>query len=945
LALTNERALNVLILEDQPSDAELALHALRRSGFVPVWRRVDTEDGYRAALDPALDLILADHTMPQFDSLRALEVMQEHGLDIPFIVVSGTIGEEQAVEALAHGASDYLLKDRLTRLGSAVERALERRRLRDERRAADDALRASEYNYRMLLDQAADGIVVADPAGRILLANSRVHSMLGYSPDELRGRALTEFIDTDDLTAHPMRAAELRAGATLLNERLLSRKDGSLLPAETSSTCLDDGRIQVIVRDITERKQAEERLREAERSFRSLVEQSSAVLYRTPAARLDAVLYVSPRVVELTGVSQEEWLEHGDDLFAQLLHQDDRDWVLAHEEQANRTGMPFRIEFRFIARDGHVVWIQDEARLIHDDGGQPLYWQGFWIDISERKRAEDALRRSEELYRTLAHHFPNGYVILFDRELRAQIAEGEALADFGLTSEMVEGRTAREVLPEALSRLLEPYLQAALDGVASSREVTTDTSTYLVHMLPVRDQDGTIFGGLTVGQDITERKKFERQLEQQMFFDALTGLPNRALFQNRLAHAVERAARDDAAIAVLAFDLDRFKTINESLGQAVGDAVLQAVAERLTASVRSVDTVARISADEFAILIEDMSHDSMPIDTARRIITPLALPVMIDHTETVLTASVGIAVETPRPGQSLDLLRDASAALFRAKSRGRGQFELFDASLQTQALAQLALEADLRRAIDRGELCVVYQPIIDLGTTSIVGAEALVRWQHPDRGLISPDKFIPLAEESDLIVDIDRFVLAEACRRLNSWNRLRTSEQRLHVSVNLSARNLRQPDIGEQIAGILSTSDCSPQQLQLELTESILLADADATFATLNGLRAFGIRLAIDDFGTGYSSLSYLTHFPVDVVKIDRSFISWPGMSQRMLPIVAGITQLCHALELTVVAEGIETAGQLARTKVAGCDYAQGYFFSKPVPAADFEVLLRTSAA
>jgi diguanylate cyclase (GGDEF)-like protein len=433
-----------------------------------------------------------------------------------------------------------------------------------------------------------------------------------------------------------------------------------------------------------------------------------------------------------------------------------------------------------------------------------------------------------------------------------------------------------------------------------------------------------------------ERKRAhaaELALLHQAFHDGLTGLPNRALLLDRLSHALARGERRPTHTAVLFLDIDRFKGVNDSLGHAVGDHLIVAVADRLRSVVRPGDTVARFGGDEFVILCEELDHEREAVAIAERMAHSLVVPFHLGDRRIVLTASIGVAFASSSSRETADsLLRGADCAMYRAKERGRHRIELFDDDMRARALARLETENDLRTAIDEGQLRVYYQPVVELPDTRVIGVEALVRWEHPHRGLVLPSDFIPLAEESGLILPIGALVLREACGQVAMWNGAHRRRAALSASVNLSAHQLVFPGLAEVVAQALADSALDPKLLCLEITETVLMEEAASSRAALDSLKELGVQLAVDDFGTGYSSLLYLRRFPVDVLKVDRSFVSGLGQSPADTAIVAGVVGLAHALGLVPVAEGVETPEQAARLVELGCSLAQGYLWSRPLP-------------
>ena len=441
--------------------------------------------------------------------------------------------------------------------------------------------------------------------------------------------------------------------------------------------------------------------------------------------------------------------------------------------------------------------------------------------------------------------------------------------------------------------------------------------------------------------DVSDRKRMETELERLALYDPLTGLPNRALFGDRLRQVLSRRGRE-AATAVYFLDLDRFKRINDSLGHGAGDAVLREVAERLASVVRPEDTVARFGGDEFTILCESVGGVLEAVAIADRLQRPLRNPLSLGGAELRLSASIGVAlVEADDNGDGQHLIEDADAAMYRAKERGGARTELFDSAMRENAVRAMRIEQELQRALEDGELRLHYQPSVDLATWQVVGAEALVRWEHPKRGLIVPDRFLGVAEETGLIVPLGTWVLGEACRQLAEWQG-RPETAHLHLSVNLSARELTHPDAVSTVLSAVRKSGIDPRALTIEVTESTAMADGDTGFRALRDLSSVGIRVAIDDFGTGYSSLEQLRRMPVDIVKVDRSFVSGMAADSTDREIVAAVVGMGRALKLCVVAEGIETPEHAEALRELGCDIGQGFLYAKALPVAELEELAQS---
>jgi diguanylate cyclase (GGDEF)-like protein len=440
------------------------------------------------------------------------------------------------------------------------------------------------------------------------------------------------------------------------------------------------------------------------------------------------------------------------------------------------------------------------------------------------------------------------------------------------------------------------------------------------------------------GKELQESREHFRHAA---FHDALTGLPNRSLFTEHLRLALGRAHQnEDYRFCVLFLDLDRFKNINDSLGHPSGDELLMLVARRLETCVRQTDVVARFGGDEFALLLEAMQDPSDAVQVAEKILRTIAAPFKLTNHEAITTASIGVALGSPNYKEAEDIVRDADTAMYRAKDGGKARYELFDTAMHTRAVTLLRLETDLRRAIENEELCVYYQPIVSVANGELHGFEALVRWHHPERGLIQPGDFISLAEETGLILPIGLNVLREACRQLRKWQQRSLSDRDLIISVNLSGKQLTQPDLIERIEEVLNESQLKPWHLKLEVTESVVMENPEVAAVTLAKLRALGVFLSIDDFGTGYSSLSYLNRFPFDILKIDRSFISTMNQTDENLQIVKTIVTLAGNLGMQVIAEGVETEDQLNQLRLLKCQYAQGHLFSKALDAAQADLFI-----
>lgn len=572
--------------------------------------------------------------------------------------------------------------------------------------------------------------------------------------------------------------------------------------------------------------------------------------------------------------------------------------------------------------------------------------------LESRHLTSQVLRESETSFQLLVQSVkdyaifmldPNGYIITWN--------EGAAKIKGYQPKEIIGQHFSRfypqeDILRNKPNRVLK---MAAAEGRFEEEawRVRKDRSRFWANVVitPLRDESGKLKGFAKVTRDITERKRAEEQLIHNAFHDALTGLPNRALFIERLAHEVRYAKRHpEYLFAVLFLDIDRFKTINESLGHAVGDSVLKAIAQRLETIFKSTDAIARFGGDAFTILLEDIKSISEATLFAHKINQELAFPFYIQDKEIFINVSIGIALNLNTLTQPDDLLRDAEIAMFRAKTAGRARYQVFDASMHDRAVRRLQLENDLRRAITGDELRLFYQPIVSLITGKITGFEALLRWQHPQKGWVYPGEFIPLAEETGLILPMDLWVLRESCRQLKQWQIQYPNHRHLTINVNLSGQQFSQPNLLEKIDLILAETGLDAEHLKLEITEAFLINKPEEASATLKLLKKRQIKLAIDDFGTGYCGLNYLHRFPLDTLKIDRSFVSKLGVEREVSIIVEAIVSLAHNLGMEVVAEGIETKEQQAQLQAMQCEYGQGYLLSKPLDKEAAQLLIASSS-
>jgi len=673
------------------------------------------------------------------------------------------------------------------------------------------------------------------------------------------------------------------------------------------------------------------------------------MIYR---CRIDAAWtmeYVSDGCFKLTGYRPNELVFNNRVSYDQITLPEDRERVSASIHDALARNDTFEVEYRIRRPDGRVVWVLERGVGLHDGRGNVAWIEGFIQDISDRMVVNEALREAVRRFRSIFEHAtegifqttPDGHYLNANPAL-ARIYGHDSPET--LISHLQDIGRQLYVLPE---RRLEFVHIMQTHGVVrnfESQVYRRDGSIIWIseNARAVRDDDGGVqfYEGTVV--DVTERKQHEAALQHQANHDNLTGLPNRSLLRDRIEQAIAKARRAGHLVAVVFIDLDHFKLINDSLGHHVGDRLLLEVADRLVGCVRGHDCVARQGGDEFVIVLTEQHDEDEIIAVVSRLLEEISQPWIDNGREYGLSCSVGISCY-PQDGTNPDaLLRSADAAMYQAKTSGRNTYHFFTPELNHAISERLELENSLRHALEREEFRAYYQPRVDVASGRIIGAEALIRWDCPGKGLIPPDSFIPIAEETGLITGIGEWILKEACRQNRAWQEAGLPP--ISVSVNLSPIQFRHTGLVESVVAALACSGLDPAWLELEVTESFVMHDAERINLAMQSLKALDVAIAVDDFGTGYSSLSYLKRFPVDRLKIDKGFVRDIDSDPYDAAIVRAVITLGHALGLKVVAEGVETAAHLDYLRLHGCDELQGYYFSRPVPAQEMEALLRAAA-
>ena len=804
-----------------------------------------------------------------------------------------------------------------------------------ERKRSERTLKEFEERFRHAFQTSPDAVTISRlKDGLYVDVNDGFTSLSGYQREEVLGKKVATLGIWADLKDRERLVSQLRKEGQVRNEQItVHHKSGRMLTGMLSaSTFMLSGELHmlVIVRDVTEVKKAEEELRKLWRA----VEQGAAGVIIT--ATDGTIEYVNPRFTEMSGYARDEVVGQNPRLLksGEMTREQYRKlWMTIKQ------GHEWRGELRNRRKDGTPYWANASISPVKDPNGKVTHFIGIQADITIQKQAEEGLRASEERFRCLVESSVLGIVIedegcpLFANQTFADIFGYGAPEDI-----LALGSLDALYTPTDLMRV-KRYRKATHRGQNTPQEhefqgVRTDGS-----LIWIRTQMNLIpWNGKSVIQstvvDITLRKIYEQRLHYQANFDAVTDLPNRTLALDRLTSAVARSRRYSRRVGILFVDLDHFKKINDTMGHALGDQLLGQAARRIRSCVREEDTVARLGGDEFTVILPDITSSKDAESVARKILHAFGKAFVLDGNEAFVSTSIGITL-CPDDGRDAEILmRNADAAMYQAKEQGRNTLRFFTPKLNEHARERIHMESKLRRALDRKQFALHYQPLIDIRSGRLIGAEALLRWREPSMKAVKPEKFIRLAEETGLIVPIGEWVLHTACKQARLWKSNGLKD--LRMSVNVSSRQFKGKSLVEVVAQALKRNDLAPASLELEITEGLLMDDLPETKTAIGKLDAQGVRLAVDDFGTGYSSLRYLNRFPLDTLKIDRSFIQDVLEEAAHATLVEAIIAMAHRLNLRVIAEGVETKEQLDFLSARECDVAQGFYFSPALPAREF---------
>jgi diguanylate cyclase (GGDEF)-like protein/PAS domain S-box-containing protein len=801
----------------------------------------------------------------------------------------------------------------------------------------EEKLRATKGLYQDLVENIGVGLSLIDKDHRILMVNSKLAQVFEKAPADFVGRhCFGEFERRTDVCPHCPGVQAMASGQpqTVITEGVIP--GGRRVRVRIKAFPVFDGEggctgFVELIEDLSTLLGMETALQESEERFKVLAEAAPIGIFEVSAEGLNT--YSNPAWVQMTGLSMEESLGTG---WAAAIPAEDRQGVEGSWQETKRQEVPWRKEHRLLHRNGEMRWVQAAAVPVHNSKGELLRYVGTIVDLTARKQAMEKLAASEERFRSIYEKSAVGMKL---------VARDGCILDANPAFCSFVGRSMDELKSARVQSLFHPEDLAETDQVLDSFCGHGPGETFERRYL---HKDGTIVWGEVTGvwipggaevegfgvclvQDITRKKEAQARLEYLAYHDEQTGLPNQRLLKDRLAHAIAKSKRSYAQVGVLLIGLDRFSKIIGTFDHETGNLVLCEIANRLKEVVRQADTLARFGDTEFVILLEDVGKLKTTRVVAQNILQKIAEPITVQGHSFLITASLGIGLFPDDGGDAEQLLRSASAAMNRAKQQGGDLLEYFIPELNVRTRELLSLGAELRQALNNEEFLLHFQPQVALQTREVVGFEALVRWQHPERGLVPPADFIPLAEETGVIVPLGEWILRRACLQNMAWQRAGLALKRM--AVNISPRQFRRVDLPGLVRRVLEETGHPPEFLELEITESMVMDDVDRAIEVMKEIAGMGVHLAIDDFGSGYSSLHYLKRFPVERLKVDRSFVKDVMTDANDAAIASAVVALAKTMNLDVVAEGIETEEQLAFFLARGCSFGQGYLFSKPLVA------------
>lgn len=981
----------ILLLGHSADDAELVTGELLRAGLLTELHRVEDEATFSAALDTWVpDLILSDWNLPGFSGHAALAIAQQRRPEVPFVILVNSMEELAAAHALRHGVTDCIFKHQLDRLGPSVGRALKEAQ-------AQRALRERDATYRSLFVNMLNGFAYCrmlfedgKPLDFVYLAvNPAFEQQTGLK--DVVGKRVTELIPGIRESDPQLFEIYGRVALTGRPERFESYVEAMRMWFSISVYCPEHEHFVAVFDVITERKLTEIGLQRSNRALRT-ISRCNEVLVRAIDAQ--ELLQDMCRTIVEVGQHRFAWVgyaEHDVDKSVRPVARFGVDngyldfaaitWADTEHGQSP-TGTALRVGVvqvsQDFAGDRRLEPWREEALKRGYAGilALPLTDENGTFGTLTIYSSDSAAFDTEEvgLLMELARDLAYGI-----NALRVRGERDQALKDLQLAAKVFDDSNEGILITDAQKTILavnrsfstmtgyarSEVLGGNLDVIKSDHHdaaffeelwASVDHAGYWVGELwnrrksgevfpalqsvgAVRDKQGVLTHYLAILSDVSSRKESEERIRYLTQQDVLTGLPNRKLVTDGLEQAIGFARRAERLVAVMHLDIDRFKVINDSLGRAAGDALLKQIADRLSGHIRHGDTVARLGGDEFMLIMSDVASESDTASMAHKLLNLVATPLSLSGQEVVVTASLGVALFPRDGGLATQLMRNADVAKFRAKELGRNIVQFYAPDMNARMREMFELETGLRRGIERQEFLLYYQPKAELTQGQCVGAEALIRWRHPTMGMVSPADFIPLAEETGLIIPIGKWVIETACKQLKRWQDDGFSD--LVLSVNLSARQFQQEGLVELVTRALQDNGLQAQHLELEITESAVMHDAQQAIDILGRLKKVGVRISLDDFGTGYSSLSYLKRFPIDTLKIDQSFVQDVTCDPDDAAITCAVISLAHSLKRKVIAEGVESEAQLAFLRRNRCDQIQGFYFSRPLPVDEFTQLLR----